>query len=164
MHQVADSLGASSEATASTSGEDETTDLLSRVRVVHLERRAVVSEHGYFLGPNAIACGSDAGVFAHGDNAREIELMSAWGMGPKRALQAATTVAAKVPRRETQIGRIANGYLADIVILDANPHTVITALRRIHTVIKDDTPIDQVTTREPGTMSSVPSGKRTWHL
>jgi imidazolonepropionase-like amidohydrolase len=86
-----------------------------------------------------IACGSDAGVFAHGDNAREIELMANWGMGEKRALQAATLTAARVLRRETELGILAVGFLADIVILDKNPHQDITALRRIHTVIKNGT-------------------------
>jgi imidazolonepropionase-like amidohydrolase len=86
-----------------------------------------------------IACGSDVGVFAHGDNAREIELMSEYGMGPIRALQAATTVAAKVLQRDHELGRLTPGYLADIVILAANPHETPTALRKVRHVIKNGT-------------------------
>ncbi len=86
-----------------------------------------------------IACGSDAGVFTHGDNAREIELMSEYGMGPVRALRAATITAASVLQRQHRLGRLAAGYLADVVVLDANPHQDITALRRVRHVIKDGT-------------------------
>ncbi|MEK6810318.1 MAG: amidohydrolase family protein, partial [Candidatus Thermoplasmatota archaeon] len=62
-----------------------------------------------------IACGSDVGVFAHGENARELELMVAYGMSPLEALRAATTTAAKVLRREKDLGRVAQGYVADLI-------------------------------------------------
>ena len=88
-----------------------------------------------------IACGSDVGVFPHGDNAREIELMAEYGMGPVKALQAATTVAAKVLQRSSDLGQLRAGFLADVVVLDANPHKDIKALRKVRHVIKDGKPI-----------------------
>ncbi len=69
----------------------------------------------------AIACGSDAGVFRHGDNAREVELMVAYGMSPPHALAAATSVAARVLGREREIGHVAEGFVADLVALRADP-------------------------------------------
>ena len=74
---------------------------------------------------------------AHGDNAHEIELMSAWGMGPVRALQAATSIAAEVLRKEGELGSVREGSRADLLILEANPHEDITALRRIRTVFRN---------------------------
>src|SRR3982751_6490189 len=50
--------------------------------------------------------GSDVGVFAHGDNARELELMVSYGMSPTDALKSATSVAARVLRMEDRIGTI----------------------------------------------------------
>lgn len=76
-----------------------------------------------------IACGSDAGVFRHGDNAREIELLAAYGMGPEAALRAATATAARVIGRERDLGRIAPGCVADIVVLRGDPLRDPSALR-----------------------------------
>lgn len=84
-----------------------------------------------------IACGSDAGVFAHGDNAREIELMAACGMTPEQALRSATITAALVLRRGDELGRIAPGYLADLVAVRGDPLRDPTALRRVEFVMKD---------------------------
>ncbi len=56
-----------------------------------------------------IASGSDVGVFTHGDNAREIELMVAYGMSPIDALKSATSVDAKALKMDTQVGRVAQG-------------------------------------------------------
>lgn len=75
-----------------------------------------------------IACGSDAGVFPHGANAREIELMVEWGMSPEAALRSATAVAAEVLGRGDELGRIENGYRADLVALAADPLENIHAL------------------------------------
>ena len=83
-----------------------------------------------------IANGSDAGVFTHGKNAREIELMAAYGMSPTRALQAATSVAARVLGMEHDLGRIQPGYLADLVAIDGDPLENPAALRRVRLVIK----------------------------
>ena len=55
-----------------------------------------------------IASGSDVGVFAHGDNAKEIELMVAWGMPIVDALRSATSVDARVLHMEERVGRVKN--------------------------------------------------------
>jgi imidazolonepropionase-like amidohydrolase len=77
-----------------------------------------------------IACGSDAGVFAHGDNAREIELMVAYGMTPPEALRAATATAARVIGRERDLGTIAPGYVADLIAVRGDPLQTPAALRQ----------------------------------
>jgi imidazolonepropionase-like amidohydrolase len=84
-----------------------------------------------------ILSGSDVGVFAHGDNAREIELMTAYGMPAIAALRSATSIAARVLHMETQIGRIKEGLLADVVAVDGDPTNDVTALRRVRFVMKN---------------------------
>ncbi|HKQ48014.1 MAG TPA: amidohydrolase family protein [Phycisphaerae bacterium] len=84
-----------------------------------------------------IACGSDAGVFAHGENARELELMVAGGMTPAAALRAATTTAASVIDREKDVGRIDAGYLADLIVVRGDPLKDVGALRKPLMVLKD---------------------------
>jgi len=64
-----------------------------------------------------IAAGSDVGVFPHGDNARELELMVAYGMTPLAALKSATSVNARMLKMDGQIGRIAAGLQADLIIV-----------------------------------------------
>jgi imidazolonepropionase-like amidohydrolase len=84
-----------------------------------------------------IANGSDVGVFTHGENAREIELMVAFGMPPKDALKAATATAAAVLGRGKDLGRLAPGYVADLVALRGDPLADVSVLRHPVLVIKD---------------------------
>jgi imidazolonepropionase-like amidohydrolase len=83
-----------------------------------------------------IANGSDVGVFAHGDNARELELLVDYGLPPERALRAATIDAAKVLRLDGKLGAIKPGLLADLVAVDGDPTKDIAALRRVRLVLK----------------------------
>jgi imidazolonepropionase-like amidohydrolase len=63
--------------------------------------------------------------------------MVAYGMAPKEALRAATATAAAVLGRSDQLGRVAPGYLADLVAVTGNPLEDIAALRRVVLVVKD---------------------------
>ena len=83
-----------------------------------------------------IACGSDVGVFAHGQNAREVELLVACGLTPRQALAAATSVAAEVLGRAERLGRIAPGYEADLVALRSDPLVDPGALREVVLVVQ----------------------------
>jgi Amidohydrolase family/SnoaL-like domain len=83
-----------------------------------------------------IACGSDAGVFAHGTNAREIELLVLAGLTPAAALQAATAIAADVLLR-ADLGRIAPNAVADLVSVDGDPLADPSALRRVVLVVQE---------------------------
>jgi imidazolonepropionase-like amidohydrolase len=84
-----------------------------------------------------IANGSDVGVFAHGRNARELELMVAYGMTPGQALRAATVTAAAILQKERELGRIAPGYLADLVAVKGDPLADISVIERPALVVKD---------------------------
>jgi imidazolonepropionase-like amidohydrolase len=84
-----------------------------------------------------VVCGSDAGVFAHGDNARELELMVDYGMKPAEALRSATSMAAKVLHLEGKIGTIKPGLRADLVAVEGDPTKEIASLRKVRLVIKD---------------------------
>jgi imidazolonepropionase-like amidohydrolase len=83
-----------------------------------------------------IANGSDVGVFAHGKNARELELMVAYGMSPGQALRAATITAAAVLRKDKELGRIAPGYLADLVAVKGDPLADISVIEKPALVVK----------------------------
>lgn len=84
-----------------------------------------------------IISGSDVGVFNHGLNAKEIELMVDYGMPKVDAIKAATSVAGKVLHME--IGAVKTGMLADIIAVEGDPTADITALRRVKFVMKGGT-------------------------
>jgi imidazolonepropionase-like amidohydrolase len=68
-----------------------------------------------------VAYGTDAGVQPHGINGRQLALYVEAGMTPLQALQSATVVAARLLRMDTRLGRIAPGYVGDLVAVPGNP-------------------------------------------
>jgi len=81
--------------------------------------------------------GGDVGVYTHGTNAREVELMVDYGMRPAAALMAVTSANARFFHLDDRLGSIRAGMLADLAVFDGDPTTDITALRRVLLVMKD---------------------------
>lgn len=80
--------------------------------------------------------GGDVGVFPHGDNVRELELMVSYGMGVVPALVSATSGNARIFHLEERLGSIRPGLLADLIAVDGDPTRDISALRRVRLVMK----------------------------
>jgi len=83
--------------------------------------------------------GGDVGVYAHGDNVREMELMVDYGMTPLQVLMAATAVNARLFHLEDRIGTIRPGLGADLVAVEGDPTRDVSAIRRVRFVMKDGT-------------------------
>jgi len=84
-----------------------------------------------------IATGSDVGVFSHGDNVREVELMVAYGMPAVEALRATTSGAAEVIDRGGDLGRVVEGFVADLIAVRDDPLRTPEALRDPIFVMKE---------------------------
>jgi imidazolonepropionase-like amidohydrolase len=84
-----------------------------------------------------ICMGGDVGVFAHGENAREMELMVEYGMNPVDVLISATSVNADVFGYANKIGRIKKDLLADLVAVEGDPSVQILNIRKVKMVMKN---------------------------
>lgn len=80
--------------------------------------------------------GGDVGVYPHGDDAREMELMVDYGMTPLAVMRAATSGNAKLLHWEERVGRVAPGLFADLVAVRGDPTQDIRAVRSVTFVMK----------------------------
>ncbi len=84
-----------------------------------------------------IAFGTDAGVFAHGENAREFVYMNEAGMPVMEVLKSATVTNAAILGMAEQLGQLKPGFLADIVAVEGHPADDVSTLKKVVFVMKD---------------------------
>jgi len=80
--------------------------------------------------------GTDAGVYPHGDNAKQFATMVAWGMSPLQAVRSATVTAAEALGRAADVGTIAVGRYGDLIAVAGNPLEDVTTLQAVRFVMK----------------------------
>ena len=111
-----------------TKGSDATPDRVIQKRAsLDAARKAGVT----------ICMGGDAGVFDHGYNGWEMELMVEYGMSPIEVLRSATRVNARLFHLDDRTGSIQPGMLADLVAVKGNPVEDISDARAVRFVMKD---------------------------
>lgn len=119
-------------ATGTKNGTEQ--ESLDKERAIGLKQRQTF-QRAFRMGV-PMTFGTDAGVYPHGDNARQFAKMVEWGMTPLQAIRAATTSAAKALGREEDVGAIAVGRYGDMVAVAGNPLSDVTVLERPAAVIK----------------------------
>lgn len=82
-----------------------------------------------------ICAGGDVGVFTHGENALELELLVDYGLTPVQALRAATTTNARMLHMGDEIGQVKPGFIADLVSVRGDPTRDIHVLRQVGMVM-----------------------------
>jgi len=83
-----------------------------------------------------MAFGTDAGVYPHGDNAKQFHYMVLYGMTPTEAIQAATIAAADLIGRSADVGSLAPGHFADLIAVASDPLQHVEVLEHVDTVVK----------------------------
>jgi imidazolonepropionase-like amidohydrolase len=102
---------------------------------------AVIKKHRAFDAARAAHVtfinGSDAGVYTHGNNALELELLAEYGMPAAEVLRTATSQTAKVLGMGSMVGTVAPGFRADLVAVAGDPTVNISNVRLVRFVMKD---------------------------
>ncbi len=88
-----------------------------------------------------IAYGTDAGIYPHGENGKQFAWMVKYGMSPLQAIRAATIDAATLLGRADQLGSVAPGKAADLLVVSGDPLQDVDALTRVIAVIKAGKPV-----------------------
>jgi imidazolonepropionase-like amidohydrolase len=83
-----------------------------------------------------LAFGTDAGVYPHGDNARQFAKMVEWGMTPIEAIRAATLEGAKLMGWQDRVGALAPGYYADLIAVRGDPTVDVRTLEHVAFVMQ----------------------------
>ncbi len=83
-----------------------------------------------------MAFGTDAGVYPHGDNAKQFFYMVKYGMTPMQAIQAATVNAAKLMNWQDKVGSLKPGHFADLIAVAKDPLADVTVLTKVDFVMK----------------------------
>lgn len=83
-----------------------------------------------------VAYGTDAGVYPHGWNAKQLGKMVEWGLTPMQAIQSATVSAADLIGWKTKVGQLSPGYFADLVAVKGDPLKDVTVLEKVDFVMK----------------------------
>jgi len=119
-------------ATGTKNGTEQ--ESLDKERVIGLKQRQTF-QRAFRMGV-AMTFGTDAGVYPHGDNARQFAKMVQWGMTPLDAIRAATSNAARALGREQDVGAIAVGRYGDMVAVRGDPLRDVTVLEHPMAVVK----------------------------
>jgi imidazolonepropionase-like amidohydrolase len=86
-----------------------------------------------------MAFGTDAGVYPHGDNAKQFYYMVKYGMTPAQAIRAATSSASDLIGRSQDVGTLEAGKLADIIAVESDPMADVRAMEHVRFVMKGGT-------------------------
>ncbi|MDE2148919.1 MAG: amidohydrolase family protein [Gammaproteobacteria bacterium] len=105
-----------------------------------------------------IAFGTDAGVYPHGENAKEFEYMVQAGMSPMSTLQAATTHAAQLLKHDQDIGSVDPGKFADVIAVPGNPLQDIELMQKVSFVMKAGTVYKQDGKPQPALIRAAAAG------
>jgi imidazolonepropionase-like amidohydrolase len=85
----------------------------------------------------AIGMGGDVGVFPHGENASEMELMVEYGLPVMDALKAATSINSRAFHLDDKLGFLKQGFLADVVVVSGDPSKNISDVKKVKFVMKE---------------------------
>lgn len=125
-------------ATGTKNGTEQ--ESLDKEKIIGLKQRQTF-QRAFRMGV-PMTFGTDAGVYPHGDNARQFAKMVEWGMTPLQAIRAATTSAAQALGRAGDVGAIAPGRFGDMVAVAGDPLRDVTVLERPVAVVKGGEKVD----------------------